>query len=120
MDADATLIGEKVEIVSDRRIIQDNESSNLFIYVEGAHKYYPTRNLLVVKDNNRVVVYRIYFAPTQRQETLGKYFRFALYPFTIALDIITFPIQVVTVHSGGHGCYGPCLSCPDWTGGAGR
>ncbi|MDH4232286.1 MAG: hypothetical protein OEW04_09700 [Nitrospirota bacterium] len=90
-------------------------NENIFFYSDGPANYYPLRNYLIVKKNDNIYIIPVFYADTQRRETALRFFKYPLYPVMIALDIITFPIQILTMESAGHGTGGFYPICPDWT-----
>lgn len=110
IEDDAVLAGEILNIFTDKDRFAGKQPSTPFIYIEGANRYYPTRNYVVLGKDKKYTYMRIEYIQTKRVETAARHFRFLVYPFTVALDFITFPLQVLTYDH--HGCFN---ACPRWT-----
>jgi hypothetical protein len=110
---DTTLSGQELQLVTDDLLEKMNVPQKTFLYIEGSFVYHPMHKYLIIYNEQNAIIVPVYFDGHQRHETWARHFRYALYPFTVALDIVTFPIQICQMLFQGGGY----VHCPEWTGG---
>lgn len=104
-----TLPRQTLQLVTDELLESMEVPQKTFLYVEGSFVYHPMRKYLIIYNEQNAIIVPVYFDGHQRQETWIRRFRYALYPFTVALDIVTFPIQIFQMLFEGS------VLCPEWT-----
>lgn len=111
---DITLSGEKLQLVTDDLLEKKNAPQKTFLYIAGSFKYHPMHKYLIIYNEQDIIIVPISFeGQRQSHQTWVRPFRYALYPFTIVLDIATHPIQICQMLASG----GKYFHCPEWTGG---
>lgn len=104
-----TLSGQELQLVTDDLLKEMSVPQKTFLYIQGSFVYHPMHKYLIIYNEQNAIIIPISFDGHQRHETWARHFRYVLYPFTVAFDIVTFPIQICQMLFVGS------VLCPEWT-----
>ncbi len=95
-------------------LMRKMSTDNKFIYYN-VEKYKTHYYLVIIKGTDILLVPIAFDEYRIQDKIFWGNIKYVFYPVTFILDIVTFPIQLLT--ETGCSSMGPCLGCPDWTGG---